>query len=137
RLEIGVHRKIGGGGDFGKVRKHGVAAHRGFVVGQAAREGETGAGSGQRAKAEMAQIPRATDVPRVRDYEAAALVQFAKGRAGSSEVRGHSSTVSPQAPGRPIAICNSQVNTKKLTLKIQHIRTSAQTVATDATLTLG
>src|SRR6187399_1944739 len=58
------------------MRKHVIARHR--RVGDAARECKTRAGRGERLEAEVLQVARGADVPRVGNDEASGRVQLAK-----------------------------------------------------------
>lgn len=72
-LEIGVDRQVGGFDQLGEVIEHPVARHR--AVPMAVRPREAGTRRGQRLEALSLQIARTAHIPRVRDQEAAALVQ--------------------------------------------------------------
>ena len=78
-LEIGVERNVGLGDELLVVRQHVVARLR--AVGIAFGMRVAGAGRGDGLEAEALKIARAADVPRVRNDEAAALVQLAEGLA--------------------------------------------------------
>ncbi len=87
RLEVGVHRQLGRGDDLGDVAERHVDGDGPVHVRQRLREGEARARRRQRLEAETAQIARRADVPRVRDHEAAALVELAEGGAPLVEIR--------------------------------------------------
>ncbi len=78
-LEIGVDGNVDGRADRREMRQHLV--DRDFVVGLADGPGKAGAGRGDRLEAEMSQGLGAADVERVRQHEAAALMQAAESRA--------------------------------------------------------
>jgi hypothetical protein len=67
------------------MTKHDAECHS--VVGQAARESEAGRGTGDRLETKMLQAERASEIPRVRDYEAAALVKLAEGHSFLGDCR--------------------------------------------------
>jgi hypothetical protein len=58
------------------VREHFV--EKNFSVGQAAGEGEASGSGGERFEAEMLEINRRADIPRIRQDEAARLMKGAK-----------------------------------------------------------
>src|SRR4029078_3647441 len=64
---------------LGDVGEHGIA--RDTAVAQPARPGEACAGGRERLEAQVLQVARGADVPRIGNDEAAALVQAAKGGA--------------------------------------------------------
>jgi hypothetical protein len=76
-LEVRIDRQIRRRDHFMKVRERHVA--RNGAIGSAARPGEAGARGGERLEAEALQETRASHVPRVRNDEAAGLVQLSKG----------------------------------------------------------
>ena len=97
RLEIGVHRQLGRGDDLGDVAERHVDGDGPVHVRQRLREGEARARRRQRLEAETAQIARRAGVPRVRDHEAAALVELAEGGACGSWHRHRQSLSDPVA----------------------------------------
>ena len=75
-LEIGIDRHVGRLRDLAAMREHHVAGH--VAVRIAMRMRVTRTGRSQRLEAETLQIAGASDIPRVGNDEAAALMQRAK-----------------------------------------------------------
>src|SRR5262249_24392170 len=93
-FEIGVHRQIAGGHDRSDMRQHAIAADG--VVRQSQRPGRTRARGGDRFEAEMLEIARAADIPRIGNDEAAALMERTKHAALLGDA-GHDAFLSPRS----------------------------------------
>ena len=93
RREVGVDRQIDCAGNLGDVGQDPITGDGDIGVRQPLGKGKAGAGRRQRRKAQMLQIPRRADVPRVRDHEAAPLVQraerLATGAKRGARIRGN------------------------------------------------
>src|SRR4029079_18095518 len=78
-LEVGVYRNVRRLDQFAQMRKHVVTVLR--AVGAALRVGVAATRQSQGLEAEAFEIARAADIPRIRDDEAAGLMELAKGLA--------------------------------------------------------
>src|SRR5262249_20825489 len=85
-FEVGVHGQFRRSDNLRKMTEYQIARRRVVVVRQSLREGEPGAGGGQRLKSEMAQIAGRAGVPGIRNDETAAFVQLSERGAARREI---------------------------------------------------
>src|SRR4051794_14246253 len=84
-FEICIYRNDSRFNDLANMREHEI--ERDGVIGEPAGESKAGGRSGNRLKLQVLEIKSASNIPRVRDNEATALMQGAKERALFSSTR--------------------------------------------------